>query len=192
MQQPFSIKLAILTETDDPYMADTNEIIEANDDATMVQPKKKHVSEQAKKVMLENLAKAREVKAKMKNVNKYPKEKRARAEEMNAQLLEDLAKQKALELIEKERQEKELEDFRRWKEEGKLNEDTAIKATKATKPKAKKPASSAPKKPPTVKNVAKRLSKKTVQPVYDEEPEQFSSPFTNQIFPSFNIDDFLD
>ncbi|KAJ3278445.1 hypothetical protein HK104_002330 [Borealophlyctis nickersoniae] len=188
-------------------MADTNKIIDANDDATLKetqsqevqvpqQKKKSVISDEAKKVMLANLAKAREAK-KLRDVNKYPKEKRARAVDMNKQILEDLAKEKARELIEKERQEKELEDFRKWKEEQKRNTDDKNKDTPVKKPKPKKSkvdmGTTTKITVPSANKKSLRGRKGATQPVPEEE-EQFLSHLTSQIFASnfFNIDDFVD
>ncbi|KAJ3028973.1 hypothetical protein HDV00_009894 [Rhizophlyctis rosea] len=84
--------------------------------------KKRQISPEQKKVMMENLAKAREARAANRvNLSKYPKEKRARTKELYEADIEKKAEEKARklaqELLEKEKQEAELLEFRKWKEE---------------------------------------------------------------------------
>jgi hypothetical protein len=131
-------------------MSDTEET-QLDPQLEQVEPKKEKKSP-AKGIMtekkLENLAKARAAKKANLDAKKYSKVKRSSAEERIeaeiARRAEEAAGQKALELLEKQKQEAELQEYRQWKkEQAKLaKEQTEAlrqkEAQKKTKAKPKK------------------------------------------------------
>ena len=109
-----------------------------------------------------NLEKARAARKANLDAKKYSKEKRSAAEERIQLELErraeELAEKKALELLEKQKQEAELEEYRQWKkEQAKLAKEKEMeKVEKATKKKAPK-APPAP-KPKPKKKVTRKVA----------------------------------
>ncbi|KAJ3051750.1 hypothetical protein HK097_007238 [Rhizophlyctis rosea] len=173
------------------------QVVEEEAAIAVEQPKKKKrvISPEAKKVMLENLAKAREAKKKeLKNptvrLTKYPKEKRERAKEMYEEDIEKKAEAKAKELafklLKEEREKEEMEAFQAWKESQKSAPEPRTKKKAATKPKPKAKAATKPKAPP--KKVVKRK-------VVEEEEEDFDRYAEyaggSMSFGGINMDDYL-
>ena len=84
--------------------------------------KERHITPEAKERMLANLKKAREAKAANRgaNLKKYPVAKRERAKEMYDADVEEKAKSRAeelaKELLRKQEEEKEVAEFKQWKE----------------------------------------------------------------------------
>lgn len=189
-------------------MSDTeNEVqqqeVEETQETPVEQPKKKKrvISPEAKKVMLENLAKAREAKKKeLKNpgvrLSKYPKEKRERAKEMYEEDVDRKAEEKAKELaqklIEEEKQKQVMEEFKAWKESQKhAKESTPAPSKKKAPPKAAKAAPKAVKKP---KTPAKKVVKRRLVEEESEDEGYFdpSPAYGGHIsYGGVSIDDFL-
>ncbi|KAJ3029111.1 hypothetical protein HDV00_009779 [Rhizophlyctis rosea] len=190
-------------------MSDTeNQTIEQPPSVDEPEPpkKKRQVSPEQKAKMLENLAKARETRAaNRRNVTKYPKAKRERAQELYQEDIDKKAAEKARllaeELIKKRQQEEELEEYRRWKQE--QQEKTKEREAPEEKPVAKKKP--APKKKETSSksssakiagNPSKKSSRKTsTKQEVDQQPEEqdlYSLYSNNVSYGGFNIDDFLD
>lgn len=153
---------------------------------------KRVMSAAQKKVALENLKKAREMR-----VSKYPKDKRDAAEKKKASLEEqkinELAERRVQELLEKKKLDDELREFRAWKSQ---NKDTEI-----PKPPPKKKATPAPKKAPkeTTEPRRKKPRKKMAEDpegVDDEESPYIAAkpgirPSPRHQEHYFNMDDYL-
>lgn len=166
--------------------------------------KKRQISPEQKAKMLENLQKARETRAaNRKNVTKYPKAKRERAQQMYQEDIDKKAAEKARvlaeELLKKRQEEEELEEYRRWKQEQqekpKEGEEPVVK--KKTAPKRKETSSKSSTTAKTAKNQSqkkpsrKASTKLEVDP-QPEEQDQYSLYSNNVSYGGFNIDDFLD
>lgn len=161
-------------------------------DVTEEKPRqKRQVSEAARKVMLENLAKAREVRAaKRRNVTKYPKHKRERAVQMYQQDVESAADRKvrllAEEMLKKKEEEKEIEQFRKWK--ATMSQEQKSEPPKPDLQKRKKtPVPKRPVRPAAAK------SKKESRPA--SEPEMMANTYPSSLisrYGSVDLDQFLE
>ena len=183
---------------------DIQQVEDTQPEEVQESPKKKRVvSPEQKKKMMENLEKAREKRAMNRaNLAKYPKEKRERTKELYEADIEKKAEIKAQklaeELLRKKEQEKELEEYRKWKEsQGKDNEETLVdeKPTKKKVAKTETPKKSVSAKPATKSSKSSTPRKKATRT--QEQPEQTDGYQSNSIEyydsqASFNIDDFLD
>jgi len=174
---------------------------------------KRNVSAEARRVMLENLAKARAVAAANRsntrqgfiNVKKYPKHKRSRAEEMYIEDVKAKAEEKlrllAEETLRKKEEEKEFQDFKRWKEsqshysappppkEDKVPQRTTRKKTPVPKP--KKPKSSASNKISSTRSAqCAPEDSRSDDGVSEERPILAQYPY-RLTRTTFNIDDYL-
>ncbi|KAJ3027891.1 hypothetical protein HDV00_010790 [Rhizophlyctis rosea] len=176
-------------------------------------PKKKRViSPEAKKVMMENLAKAPEARAaNRKNVTKYPKAKRERAKELYEEDIEKKAQERAAalaeELLRKKEEQKELEEYRQWKKSQSSTSagDEEEEPKELKEPPKKKAVSKAVKATPSDSKKTKGSFAKSVkekqpgkpkrtkikEPQSDTEVEMYTS-YSMTPNTGFNIDDFLD
>jgi len=182
---------------------DIQQVEDTQPEEVQESPKKKRVvSPEQKKKMMENLEKAREKRAMNRaNLAKYPKEKRERTKELYEADIEKKAEIKAQklaeELLRKKEQEKELEEYRKWKEQSKNNEEKLPdeKPTKKKVAKTEAPKKSVSAKPATKSSKSSTPRKKATRT--QEQPEQTDGYQSNSIEyydsqASFNIDDFLD
>lgn len=175
---------------------------EREEEETGKPKQKRKVSEEARKVMLANLEKARATRAaNRRNVTKYPKHKRDRALEMYQKDVESKAQEKlrllAEETLRKKEEEKELEQFRKWKaNQGKEGRQDRV-PPRTSRKKTPVPKSSKKGKISKVsssKNSASLVgkgSKKDMDPVQsaEETPMQYAPYYS--ISTGWNIDDFL-
>ena len=197
----------------------TDQSIEEQQQEVPQEPRKKKrvVSPEQKAKMMENLEKARLARAaNRKNVTKYPKAKRERAQQMYQEDIEkkaeERAKQLTKELLEKEKQEQELAEYRKWKasqqtsgsqdrDPGSLSGQSPQESPPVKKKSVTKKASSQPKKAPTSAKGAKtepaKRKAKPKNPVQYEEDQDESQSYSiqgdyNYSQGGWNIDDFLD
>lgn len=161
--------------------------------------KKRVISPEAKEIMLENLRKAREAKAKkLRRISQYPKEKRDRAVQMNEAAIERRAQEKleklAEETLRRKEEEKELTEYRIWKQQ--QQEGKAAKEITEEKPKRTKAKPKAADAPIAEAKSKKAKAKKKAMPQEQSELKQNSSlSRLTDAFPfscGFDMSAFLD
>jgi hypothetical protein len=199
-------------------MSDEIEEIEENEesdlqlsivDEKVVEEKPKSAKGTMTPAKLDNLAKAREARkriAEEKKKNKVPAKvkRKMETEEQIERKASELAEKRALEIMKRRDEEKELEDYRKWKEqqakkgeksEEQLDEDLA--STKNVKKVTKKKAPTAKKSPPTKKITKKvatgagKRNKKSDTYSDHEDYQQQGSDFQN-MYTSNSTDNFWD
>ena len=174
--------------------------------------KKRQVSPEQKANMLEILEKTRFARAaNQKNVTKYPKAKRERAQEMYQVDIEKKAEGKARllaeELLRKKEEQAELEQFRKWKQSQSQSKEPKESLPEEPEPKPKKkPSKKTPEIPkktlqqPSAKNAPKTSKssatrKKSTKGQQEQEMETplytLSDDYYGSSQATFNIDDFL-